>query len=210
MDAAAGSITSAGLYTAPSSTPASGTDTVTATGPTGSGHATVTLTYPPPAITSLNPPSLPLGSFTATIAGAGFTPQSTVLLGGTPLILTAEATTSLSVSGFASTTGTVNLTVSNGSASSAPLPVQVGNPKALVSAAAARRFLEQAAFGPSPSDAANVQALGFQGWLSQQFAMPQISNYNAEANLSQGGLPDQFLANAVTNPTSCGKRSRSL
>lgn len=90
--------------------------------------------------------------------------------------------------------------VSNAAASSAPLGVQVGNPNALVSAAAARRFLEQAAFGPTPSDAANVQALGFQGWLNQQFAMGQISNYNAEAASSQGGLPTQFLANAVTNP----------
>jgi uncharacterized protein (DUF1800 family) len=45
-----------------------------------------------------------------------------------------------------------------------------------------------------------VQALGFQGWLSQQFAMAQISNYNAEAGASQGGLATQFLANAVTNP----------
>jgi hypothetical protein len=80
------------------------------------------------------------------------------------------------------------------------LAVQVGNPNALVSAAAARRFLEQAAFGPTPSDAANVQALGFQGWLSQQFAMAQVSNYNAEAGSSQGGLATQFLANAVTNP----------
>ena len=85
----------------------------------------------------------------------------------------------MGISGFASTTGSVNLDVSNGSASSAPLAVQVGNPNAVVSAAAARRFLEQAAFGPAPPDAANVQALGFQGWLNQQFAMPQVSNYSA-------------------------------
>jgi len=63
------------------------------------------------------------------------------MLGRTPLIVTAQAATSLSVSGFASTTGMVNLTVSNGSSSLA-LSVQVGNPNAQVSAAAARRFLE--------------------------------------------------------------------
>jgi hypothetical protein len=90
----------------------------------------------------------------------------------------------------------LNLIVSNGSAASAPLAVQVGNPNALVSAAAARRFLEQAAFGPTPSDAANVQALGFQGWLNQQFAMPQVSNYNAERAAAREELPTQFLANA--------------
>jgi hypothetical protein len=196
----AGSITSAGLYTAPSLMTASGTDTVKATGASGSGVAMVTLEYPAPAILSLNPAALPLGSFTATIAGTGFVAQSTVSLGGTPLIVTAETPTSLAVSGFASTTGMVNLIVFNGTTSSAPLAVQVGNPGALVSAAAARRFLEQAAFGPTPNDAANVQTLGFQGWLSQQFAMPQISNYSAELGSSQGGLPTQFLANAVTNP----------
>jgi uncharacterized protein (DUF1800 family) len=199
--AAAGSVTSAGLYTAPASMPASGTDTVTATGPGGTGTAIVTLqNYPAPTITSLTPAALSLGSFTATIAGTGFTAQSTATLGGTPLVITAQSASSLGVSGFASTTGLVNLVVSNGSSASAPLAVQVGSTNALVSAAAARRFLEQAAFGPTPSDAANVQTLGFQGWLNQQFAMGQISNYNAEAGSSQGGLANQFLANAVTNP----------
>jgi uncharacterized protein (DUF1800 family) len=196
-----GSVTSAGLYTAPTSMPSSGTDTVTASGPGGTGTAIVTLqNYPAPAITSLNPAALPLGSFTATITGTGFTAQSTAALGSTPLIVTAQTATSLAVSGLASTTGMLNLIVSNGSAASAPIAVQVGNPNALVSAAAARRFLEQAAFGPTPSDAANVQALGFQGWLAQQFAMAQISNYSAQLSSSQGGVPTQFLANAVTNP----------
>jgi hypothetical protein len=199
--ATAGSVTSTGLYTAPSSMPASGTATVTATGPGGTGTALVTLqNYPPPTIQALSPSALPLGIFTATIAGTGFTAQSTATLGGTPLIVTPQSATSLAVSGFAATTGQVNLIVANGAAASAPVPVQVGNPNALVSAAAARRFLEQAAFGPSPSDAASVQGVGFAGWLNQQFAMPQISNYNSLLGSSQGGLSQQFLVNAVMNP----------
>jgi hypothetical protein len=196
-----GTVTSTGLYTAPSSMPASGTDTVKATGSGASGAATVTLqNYPAPTVTSIAPSALPLGVFSATITGSGLTPQSTATLGGTPLIVTGSSATSLSVSGFASVSGLVNLIVSNGSGAAAPLSVQVGNPTAQVSAAAARRFLEQAAFGPTPSDAANVQALGFQGWLNQQFAMGQISNYTSLYNTSQGGLPQQFLVNAVTNP----------
>jgi uncharacterized protein (DUF1800 family) len=199
--ATAGSVTSAGLYTAPTVMTASGTDTVTATGPGGSGSAIVTLqNYPAPVIQSLNPATLPLGSFTATVAGTGFTATSTASLGGTPLRITSQTAIALGVSGFTSTTGSVNLIVSNGTASSAPLVVQVGSSSSGVSAAAARRFLEQAAFGPSPSDAANVQALGFQSWLNQQFAMAQVSNYNALLNSSQGGVATQFLANAVTNP----------
>jgi hypothetical protein len=79
--------------------------------------------------------------------------------------------------------------------------VPVGVQAPVVSAAAARRFLEQAAFGPTPSDAANVQTLGFQGWINQQLAMPVISSYNAllASGASQGGLAEAFLTNAVMN-----------
>jgi uncharacterized protein (DUF1800 family) len=196
-----GTVTSAGLYTAPAIMPGSGTDTVNATGAGGTGSAIVTLqNYPPPVIASITPPALPLGTLTAVIAGTGFTPSSAVTLGGTPLTVISQSSTSLGVSGFAPTSGPVTLIVSNGSAASAPFTVQVGILNAQVSAAAARRFLEQAAFGPTPSDAANVQTLGFQGWLNQQFAMPQISNYNAIAANSQGGFPGQFLVNATMNP----------
>jgi uncharacterized protein (DUF1800 family) len=199
--ATAGSVSATGLYTAPATMTASGTAIVTASGPGGTGSATVTLqNYPAPSIQTISPTALPLGSFTATITGTGFTAQSSATLGGTALNIVTESAVSLAVSGFAATTGVVNLVVSNGTASSAPLAVQVGNPNALVSAATARRFLEQAAFGPTPAEAANVQALGLQGWMNQQFAMGQISNYSAEAGSSQGGLATQFLANAVSNP----------
>ena len=197
--ATAGSVTAGGLYTAPAAMPATGTATITATGAGGTGTALITLlNYPPPVILSLNPASLPLGVFTATITGSGFIGQTTATLGGTPLSVTPMGVSSLGLSGFAATTGLVNLVVSNGTAASAPFAVQVGNPNAQVSAAAARRFLEQGAFGPSPSDAANVQSLGFQGWLNQQFAMPQISNYNS-VPFDQGGLTEQFLVNATMN-----------
>ncbi len=104
----------------------------------------------------------------------------------------------LTVTGFSGVSGSTNITVSNGSAVSKPFPVQIGVANAQVSAAAARRFLEQAAFGPTPSDASNVQTLGFQGWLTQQFNMGQVSNYNTIVS-SQGGMPAHFLTNAVSN-----------
>jgi uncharacterized protein (DUF1800 family) len=197
--AVSGTVSSTGLYTAPSTFPASGTDTVTATGPGGSAAATVTLLPPAPSITGIGTNPLPLGLFSTTVTGTGFLATSVASLNGLALT-TSYSGGVLTVRGFAAQSGPQNLTVANGTSVSAPFSVEVGNPNAAVSAAAARRFLEQAAFGPSPSDAANVQALGFQGWLSQQFAMPQISNYNAQAGSSQGGVPSQFLANAVTNP----------
>ena len=202
-----GKVTSSGLYTAPSSLPSGGKDTVTASGSGGSGTATVTLqNYPAPTVSSITPATLPLGVITATISGSGFNAQSTVTLGGTQLVISSVSANSLAVTGFAPVSGQVNLVVSNGPLGSTPLAVQVGNPNALVSAAAARRFLEQAAFGPTSSDAANVQALGFQGWLDQQFAMGQISNYSALAGTSQGGMAQQFLVNAVSNPDQLRQR----
>jgi Protein of unknown function (DUF1800)/PA14 domain/Bacterial TSP3 repeat len=39
-------------------------------------------------------------------------------------------------------------------------------------ASAASRFLIQTTFGPSPSDVANVQAVGYTTWIDSQFALP--------------------------------------
>ncbi len=84
--------------------------------------------------------------------------------------------------------------VANGTLVSAPLVVPVGVQAPLVSAAAARRFLEQAAFGPTPADAAHVQAIGFQAWINEQLDMPVASNYNAlvASGASQGGMAETF------------------
>jgi uncharacterized protein (DUF1800 family) len=192
-----GTITNAGLYTPPLTYPAGGTDTVTATGPGGAATAAVTLNPPAPVIQSVGTNPLPLGLFSTALTGTGFLPTSVASLNGSPLT-TAYSNGSLTVSGFASQTGQLNLTVANGSSVSAPFPVQVGNPNAQVSAAASRRFLERAAFGPTPADAAHVQAIGFQSWLDEQFKMPQASNYNTVTG-SQGGMPPHFLTNAVMN-----------
>jgi hypothetical protein len=197
--ATAGTITSGGLYTAPSAMTVTGKDTVTATGAGGSVSATVTLiSNVPPTISNVTPATLPIGPFSMTIAGTGFIPTSTVMLGTTALTVAAGGTTtSLTVSGFGSTPGLLNLTVANGPVASQPVPVQVGLSNPLVSAAAARRFLEQAAFGPTPNDALHVQQVGFQGYLNEQFALPRVSNFNGLG--SQGGMPTYFIANAVTN-----------
>lgn len=37
----------------------------------------------------------------------------------------------------------------------------------------AARFLTQATFGPTPADVASVKALGYSGWLNEQFAKPR-------------------------------------
>jgi uncharacterized protein (DUF1800 family) len=200
-----GSVTSNGLYTAPSVISSTGTDAVSATGLNGTATATVTLIPPTPVITSIVPSGpLPLGIFTATINGSGFNAKSIAALNGTALGTTFSSG-ALTVTGFSIASGTGSVTVTNGAVTSQPFTVQIGVANAQVSSAAARRFLEQAAFGPTPADAANVQTLGFQAWLGQQFSMGQVSNYNAITS-SQGGMPAHFLTNAVSNPDQLRQR----
>jgi hypothetical protein len=197
--AVTGTVTSSGLYTAPATMPASGTDTVTAINSAGQSSATVTLlTNVTPTVTATGASPLPLGVFTTTVTGTGFTAQSQAQLSGIGLTTTFVNATTLNVTGFAGPATTENLTVSNGTLVSAPLAVPVGVQNPQVSVSAAHRFLEQAAFGPTSADAASLQTIGYQAWLNQQLALPVISNYNSVTG-SQGGLPNAFLANAVTN-----------
>ena len=59
---------------------------------------------------------------------------------------------------------------------------------------AAARFLIQSTFGPSPSDVAAVQSLGYSGWISNQFSLPAshhlsliLSNANSDPTLPFSG-----------------------
>ena len=195
--ASAGTITSTGLYTAPATAP-SGSITVTASGPGGSASAVVTIPSSALAISSVSGGALPLGIFSTTIGGAGFTSSSVASINGVALATTYKNASSLAISGFSGTAGTASLTVSNGTATSAPFLVTVGVVNALASASAARRFLEQGAFGPTPADAAHVQTIGESAWITEQFNMAQVSNYSS-ITTDQDGMPNHFLTNAVMN-----------
>jgi hypothetical protein len=156
--AVAGTVDANGKYTAPAVIPASGTDTVTAKNATGQSVATITLvSNVAPTITSLATSPLPLGVFSTTVTGAGFAPQATAALGGVPLSVVYGNANTLTVSGFAGPATSENLVVSNGPVASQPFVVPVGVQNPQVAASAARRFLEQAAFGPTAADAAHVQ-----------------------------------------------------
>jgi uncharacterized protein (DUF1800 family) len=201
-----GSVSSSGLYTAPAAMPASSTDTVTVTGIGGSASASVTLLQPAPTIAAVgNGGQLPLGIFTASVTGSGFLSSSTSSLNGVALTTNYSSPTALTISGFAGQGGAGSLVVNNGSIASQAFPVQIGIQNAQQSPAAARRFLEQAAFGPTPTDAATVQTIGYPQWITNQFNMAQISNYNSVTG-DQGGMPQQFLTNAVTSPDQLRQR----
>ncbi len=197
--ATAGSITSAGLYTAPASVPNPSTVTITAAGANNAAaSATVTIiSNVPPVITQVNPSPVPTGVYSLAIQGSGFIQGSQVTMNGSALATQYVSPTQLTASGFAGGSTPGNLVVSNASINSQPFTVQIGVANPQVSLAAASRFLQQAAFGPSSAGVMRVQQLGFQGWLNEQFNLPVISNYQISAN--QGGMPQRFLTNAVMN-----------
>jgi len=86
---------------------------------------------------------------------------------------------------------------------SAPIPAPP--PPGAPTVDEAARFLSQATFGPTESDIARVQALGFGGWVDEQIALPRTShlpyvqaNYNL---LLFGGnfafMQDSFWQQAI-------------
>jgi uncharacterized protein (DUF1800 family) len=161
-------------------------------------------TIPVPAATSISLTTVPIGVFSFTVNGTGFMPSSQVTLGTTALTTSFVSANQLGVSGFTGQSGTLSLIVTNMGVASAPLQVQVGPANAQVNINAARHFLQQAAFGPTSTEASNVQTMGFSGWLNNQFAMAKVSNYNGLGN--QGGMPRRFLSNAVNQPDQLRQR----
>jgi len=148
---------------------------------------------------------IPLGAFSTTVTGTNFASPSSVQLCGMAVPTTYVSATSLKISGFCSHAGSTTLTVISGGASSVPFAVKVGidNPKA--SPAAARRFLEQAAFGPTPNDALAVQTMGIPAWIDAQLAMPAQSTYKT-VTLAYNGMPEHFMTDAVTKPDQLRQR----
>ena len=201
-----GTVTPSGLYTAPAVLPAAGSDSLSVNGVHGSASASIILTSPAPSITSFGSGGqIPLAMFHATIQGKNFSPQSVVALCGTNQPAT-YSNGALNVNGYCGTPGPTTLTVSNGNLRSAPFLVTVGLTQPKASPAAARRFLEQAAFGPTPSDAEYVQSLGIPGWLNYQLSMAPVSSYKTVSPAGYDGMPEQFLTNAVEQPDQLRQR----
>ena len=191
-----GTISSTGLYTAPLVWPAAGGDRIIIQGVHGTTTASVTIAPPTPTITAVGTyGQIPLGVFSVIVHGTNFSPGSVAALRGAS-ITTKYSAGNLFISAFYSKPGPAVLTVTNRTATSKPFPVQIGLPDSKISPAAARRLLQQAAFGPSPGDAARVQTIGLRGWISEQLRTPQASSY-ATITGSQGGMPEKFLTNAV-------------
>jgi hypothetical protein len=137
-----GTITPAGLYTAPAIPPSPNSITVTATSaadPTRSATATVTVVNPAPVLYSISPDFATAGDpdTTLTVGGADFTAQSVVYFGSTALATVYGNATQLTAtipSPLLASTGTFSITVATpapggGTSTSLNLTVWSGYPR---------------------------------------------------------------------------------
>jgi uncharacterized protein (DUF1800 family) len=201
---ACGTINAAGLYSAPESVPAAGTNAtvgaIAADGTAASSPAQVALISGIPILNSALPLTIPLGSFTMSVRGNNFLNGSQVALNGTFLTTTFISSTELSATGTANTTGTFAVDVTNpgpGSPVSNSIQVQVGSSTSAVSASAAARLLEQSTFGPTPQLIAHVQQVGLQGFLNEQFSTAPSTYPTPAANAAIQVVQSKFFTNSL-------------
>lgn len=221
-NAALGTISASGLYTAPAAVPTPATVSVQATSaanPSSVGTAAVTILAPAPTV-----------NVTVSPASATVAPQATLLLAAT---VTGHANTAVtwSVNGIAggnATIGTVSAAGLYTAPATIPSPSQVTvratsvvNPSTGANAALTiagppnpgtglgpislkeSRFLEQAAFGPNAADVAHLKQVGINGWLTEQLAMPETPIPSGADN---GVLRQDYLNRLATAPDQLRQR----
>lgn len=113
---AVGTISSAGLYTAPQTLPNPNTVTVTAVSladARAKANATVTLLNAVPILSAITPSTVNAGTWTLTITGSNFVNGAQVFLAGSPLTTTFVTPTQLTASGSQTISGIYGVTVSN-------------------------------------------------------------------------------------------------
>lgn len=207
-NATVGTLSASGLYTAPASAPISAV-VVRATSvanPAVSATASVTVVAAPPVAVAIAPLSATLtpggsqvfsasvtGTSTATVTWTvngvtgGNSTVGTISAGG---LYTAPATVAGATTFSIRATSTVNPAAS-ALASVAVAPFDPGTGQGTASLAAAR-FLEQAAFGPTPSELARVKSIGIDAWLDEQFAWPETVIANP-GGMAMGTVQSQYL-----------------
>jgi len=138
-NAADGTISAAGLYTAPEFPLASNSVTISAvetSDSTKTASSAVTLENPVPQIAMATPMAIPVGAFNLTVSGAHFANGATIYFGPTVLTTTRVSSTQLTAGGTATAgqVGSISITVKNpdpGAVSSGGLMAQVVNNSAI-------------------------------------------------------------------------------
>jgi uncharacterized protein (DUF1800 family) len=212
-----GTISSAGVYTAPAAVPSPSSVTVRATSvasPSTSGQATVTVTVPVTISVSPVSASVPLGgtkTFAATVTGSANTAVTWSVngtAGGSAVVGTINAAGVYTAPAALPSSSTVTIratSVVNPSASAqatVSLTTAPPPPPAWLSGA---RFLEQSSFGPTPATLARAQQMGIPAYLDEQFQLPETSIFTPGDN-SMGALQQWVLYNYATAPDQLRQR----
>lgn len=216
---AAGTISSAGLYTAPATLPTNPTVAVRATSlanPAGFAQAVVTLLPPPPPVSVGVVPAaatVPLGSsrsFDVAVTGTtntavtwsvnGIAGGSAALGTITPAgLFTAPAVMP------ASSLLTIRATSVANTSKSATAAVSLTLPTTTTAELAAARFLEQSSFGPTTAEIARVRQMGIPAYLDEQFSLPATPIPVPPGN-SVGELQHWLLSTYTTAPDQLRQR----
>lgn len=208
-----GSVTSAGLYTAPATMPAVATVTLRATSAANalaSADASITL-VPPPVIVQVSPASasVQIGftkQFTATVTGtANRTVTWTVIGGAANGTVTSAGLYATPTAMPGSPTVTVRATSTADPTSKADVVVTLLPAPDYASLLAAARIAEQTSFGPNDTLIATIQQQGLANYLAQQFALPPTS-IPVPADNSVGTLQQWQLHTFTTAPDQLRQR----
>jgi uncharacterized protein (DUF1800 family) len=190
--AASVSINTGGLLTAPTGQAQGATVSVTAVSklyPTVSGTLSIPIWPALPSLSSASPASLLVGANkVVTLSGSNLDSTTTLTVNGMKIPYTVISPSELQASISIPSWGTGNETIiasvdgsEGGSSNALQIPIQ----QPAVSFDAAVRFLQQAAWGPIPSEIASVQSLGFSAWIDAQMKNPPY-DYTSASGIHYG------------------------
>ena len=175
----AGSITPAGVYSAPTAMPTSRSVTIQAalaSNPAITSSYALTIINPSPAISDASPTAVPAGTTTAvTLTGTGFVPSTVIQVNGVvvPSTYVTQQSIVAQITPDANATGKLQVQASTSTFTGGEsdfFDVAVLTP---ISATAAARLLDQTTFGPTTALIQHVQQEGVTAWLAEQYATPQ-------------------------------------
>ena len=181
-----GTISAAGLYSAPSALPSGNVVTIGAISQ-ASGSASTTVAEAiwnpvPVTTTATATQSGTSATYLIDVRGSGFVSGAQIEVGGSPVTSSFISGTELQANYAPAGATSAVIAVLNpnpGSAVSASANVQFTTVK--VSVASAARLLDQATFGPTLTDIQHVQAIGLDPYLTEQFGtaatvLPDLPN----------------------------------
>ena len=194
-----GTITSAGVYTPPASIPTTNPLTITAVSvasPSTSGSAQLNVVNPIPGITSATATLASGTSYSLDVLGTSFVDGAQIQVGGAAVTTTFVSATELQATVIVPAgTSSLSVVVLNPNPGGAPSNTAAATIN-LASATAAARLLDQATFGPTLADIQNVQTIGIDAYITNQFNTPDTPLPNIPSP-----LPAVCLA--ANTPTVC-------